>query len=57
MFPDNEHLLIGALSALKAAVGVLNSMEDNATLGKKSRFLEQTDYEKQRKESDNFNLK
>jgi len=34
MFAEDEHLLVAALSALKAAKGVLNSMSEDQILGK-----------------------
>jgi len=34
MFTEHQHLLLAALSSLKAAKGVLNSMSEDKTLGK-----------------------
>ena len=34
MFAEHQHLLVAALSALKAAKGVLNSMSEDSMLGK-----------------------
>lgn len=33
MFTEHQHLLVAALSALKACKGVLNSMQDDQLLG------------------------
>lgn len=34
MFTEHQHLLLAALSSLKAAKGVLNSMSEDQQLGK-----------------------
>ena len=34
MFAEDQHLLVAALSALKAAKGVMNSMSEDSMLGK-----------------------
>jgi len=44
MFTEHQHLLVAALSALKAAKGVLNSMQEDQILGKLQTLSEKKEY-------------
>ena len=46
MFAEDQHLLIAALSALKAAKGVINSMSDHSMLGKLKIQSDKIEYSK-----------